>query len=78
MRRLPPELENKAPRINPKKFTAGKSARLQEISTTWQVGMLELHSNWNFVGWTLSADVAPREMCHYVIMCQRHDDGQQF
>ena len=78
MRRLPAELEAKAPRINPKKFTDEKSARELELCPTEQMQILELHTDYDFVGWALSVDVQLRESCDYVIMCQKRDDGQQY
>jgi hypothetical protein len=61
----------KIPRLSPTRFTREISARDMELGSSSQIGMLELHKGWNLVGWAPSADVAPRDMCPYVIMCER-------
>ena len=73
MNRSSPEIENLVPQISPTHFTKEKSARVMEMPTDSQVSMLELGGNWKVIGWALAANVAPRDLCAYVILCE--EDG---
>ena len=63
--------EKDLPRISPIHFTNENSSLKLELETQSHMGMLEFDDDWKIVGWALAQDVAPREMCLYVILCER-------
>jgi len=75
MRRAEPEEEQALPRLDPRFFTQENSAREQDLDTFSHEAMMYLRGNWKLVGWAFAKDVAPRDLCHYVIMCDR--EGRQ-
>ncbi len=75
MRRAPQEDEELVPRISPTHFTKETSAKELDKSTGVMQSILNFTSAWKIVGWALAGDVAPREMCPYVILVER--DGER-
>ncbi len=75
MRRASPEDEKIVPRISPTHFTKENSSRELEINTSDHFALLKLEEDWKIIGWALAQDVAPRDMCLYVILCEK--DGRR-
>ena len=75
MNRSSPEIENLVPQISPTHFTKEKSARELDLDSYSLGNMMELNGSWKIVGWAFADDVAPRDLCKYVILCER--DGCQ-
>ena len=63
--------EKDLPRISPIHFTDENSSRKLQLDGESHSSMLEFDDDWKIVGWALAQDVAPREMCLYVILCER-------
>ena len=74
MRRCSPEIEAVVSKINADCFTRDKSARELDLSPYEHLHMMELNGTWKIVGWAFADDVAPRDLCPYVIMCERNDE----
>lgn len=72
MRRADPEDEALIPRISPIYFTNENSSRELD-DAHGQMAINDFSDGWNVVGWALSCDVAPRDLCLYVILCERED-----
>lgn len=77
MRRVPPEAEALIPRISPTHFTREKCARDLDLSTGEHSSIIDVGPGWKVIGWALSDDVAPRDLCVYVIMCEEISTGRQ-
>jgi hypothetical protein len=75
MRRASPEDEALIPRISPRHFTEDISAREIDISSLLMQNLLSFAPgcSWKIVGWALAEDVAPREVCPYVILFEKED-----
>jgi len=72
MRNADPEDEKVIPRISPTHFTKEKSSRELELDSGSHISLLEFNDEWRVIGWAYANDVAPREMCNYVVLCERN------
>ncbi|HEY4511234.1 MAG TPA: hypothetical protein VJH55_00100 [Candidatus Paceibacterota bacterium] len=75
MRTASREDEAIIPRISPRHFTKEKAAREIGLTTGEHLGMIEFDGSWRVIGWAYANDVAPRDMCKYVVLFRRREDG---
>jgi hypothetical protein len=74
MRRAEKEDEDIIPRISPSHFTKEKSARELDLDTSTHEALMYLKGEWKIIGWALANDVAPRDLCKYVILCEKNGE----
>lgn len=74
MKRVPLADESVIPRISPTHFTRENSARELDVSTSEMQDILGFTDDWKIVGWAPADEVTRREMCFYVILCERDGD----
>ena len=74
MRRSSPEVESTVPKISADHFTMDNSAHELDLSPLTHLNMIELNGSWKVVGWAFADDVAPRDLCKYVILFEGGDE----